>query len=239
MWRATVLVAGVALTLGGLGATDVAAQGRGNGKAKASDRFEQRDDRTGSARRGTDAGQGVTRDTRETNEPWYRRNSDPDRRNGDVNDRDRYPVYERRGDIYDRNDRNDRYESRAQGPAFCRSGAGHPVWGRQWCNDKGYGLGSERWSRVGWDNVVFRRPDRRYDGRISGAALQDILGRTIYTRLVQQSNSYGLGALNGRWLDAPSGPRILVVHAGPRPLAEFYDRNRDGRVDLVMLNRIR
>jgi hypothetical protein len=27
------------------------------------------------------------------------------------------------------------------GPSFCRSGAGHPVWGLQWCLDKGYGIG--------------------------------------------------------------------------------------------------
>ena len=25
-------------------------------------------------------------------------------------------------------------------PSFCRSGAGHPNWGRQWCLDKGFGL---------------------------------------------------------------------------------------------------
>jgi hypothetical protein len=236
MWRTTVLAAGVALTLGGLGATDVAAQGRGNAKAKASDRFEQRDNRTTSSQRSGVSPRGTTRDTRETNEPWYRRNSDRDSRDGGVNDRDRYPVYERRGEIYDRDDRN---VGSRQGPAFCRSGAGHPTKGRQWCYDKGYGLGSDRWSRAGWDDVVFRRPDRRYDGRIGGSVLQDILGRAVYTRLVQQSNSYGLGALNGRWLDSPAGPRILLVHAGPRPLAEFYDRNRDGRVDLVMLNRVR
>jgi hypothetical protein len=27
------------------------------------------------------------------------------------------------------------------GPSFCRSGAGHPVWGLQWCLDKGFGIG--------------------------------------------------------------------------------------------------
>ncbi|HUF90463.1 MAG TPA: hypothetical protein VMR66_10860 [Gemmatimonadota bacterium] len=43
-----------------------------------------------------------------------------------VLDRDdfrRYPV------------RNDR------GPSFCRSGAGHPVFGLQWCLNKGFGIG--------------------------------------------------------------------------------------------------
>ncbi len=27
------------------------------------------------------------------------------------------------------------------GPSFCRSGAGHPVFGLQWCLNKGYGIG--------------------------------------------------------------------------------------------------
>ncbi|MGH7551178.1 MAG: hypothetical protein ACREK3_10605 [Gemmatimonadota bacterium] len=31
--------------------------------------------------------------------------------------------------------------NRGRGPAFCRSGAGHPVWGRSWCLEKGFGLG--------------------------------------------------------------------------------------------------
>lgn len=40
----------------------------------------------------------------------------------------RYPVTQRQG----------------RGPAFCRSGAGHPVWGPEWCLEKGWGLGSNR-----------------------------------------------------------------------------------------------
>ncbi|MGI8618405.1 MAG: hypothetical protein ACR2L6_04865, partial [Gemmatimonadaceae bacterium] len=34
-------------------------------------------------------------------------------------------------------------------PSFCRSGAGHPNWGRQWCIDKGFGLGSDNGTRWG------------------------------------------------------------------------------------------
>jgi hypothetical protein len=33
---------------------------------------------------------------------------------------------------------------RGRGPAFCRSGEGHPVWGREWCLEKGFGLGARR-----------------------------------------------------------------------------------------------
>lgn len=47
----------------------------------------------------------------------------------------------------DRRDRRaiERYEDRRgeadRGPPFCRNGQGHPVHGRQWCVDKGFGLG--------------------------------------------------------------------------------------------------
>ena len=33
---------------------------------------------------------------------------------------------------------------RGRGPAFCRNGEGHPVWGREWCLEKGFGLGAQR-----------------------------------------------------------------------------------------------
>jgi len=29
-----------------------------------------------------------------------------------------------------------------RGPSFCRTGAGHPVFGLQWCLNKGYGIGT-------------------------------------------------------------------------------------------------
>jgi len=212
MWKATIMAAALALGIGGMGVNELAAQGNGNAKGRASDRFERRDDRGNSTTRGSTAqGRGVA-------------------------------GRSVRPDIYD-DDRDDRYDDRYddrrdQGPAFCRSGAGHPVHGRQWCYDKGYGLGNDRWGRAGWDDVVLRRPDRRYeDQRMNGSALEDILGSVVYRRLNTQARSLGSGALTGRWMDASSGPRILQVHAGSRPLAEFYDRNRDGRVDLVMLNR--
>jgi hypothetical protein len=43
------------------------------------------------------------------------------------------------------------------GPAFCRSGEGHPVHGWQWCRDKGW----DRANRSIWD--VGSRRDRRDD----------------------------------------------------------------------------
>lgn len=43
--------------------------------------------------------------------------------------------------------------NRGRGPKFCRTGAGHPVFGRRWCLEKGFGLGDR-------DDVFFE------DGRV-------------------------------------------------------------------------
>jgi hypothetical protein len=57
----------------------------------------------------------------------------------------------------------------SRGPAFCRSGAGHPVFGRRWCLEKGFGLGDrddvffENGRVIFWDEdtpVIVR--DRRF-----------------------------------------------------------------------------
>ena len=57
-----------------------------------------------------------------------------------------------------------------RGPSFCRSGAGHPVFGIQWCLQKGYGIGRPGTVFL-WGDDVFLRDrtrvivlrDRRYD----------------------------------------------------------------------------
>ncbi len=46
-------------------------------------------------------------------------------------------VIERVGREFDDED-----DGEGSGPSFCRSGAGHPVFGRAWCRDKGFALGS-------------------------------------------------------------------------------------------------
>ena len=45
--------------------------------------------------------------------------------------------------------------SRGGGPKFCRTGSGHPVFGRRWCLEKGFGLGDR--DDVFWDDgrVIF------------------------------------------------------------------------------------
>lgn len=110
-----------------LTASPVVAQGKGNGrdKAKQSDvRKSKGEKRPELQRRDRD-----DRDDRRTES--RRRDEDHD---------DRYD------DRYENARSGDRYgngrSKQAGVPAFCRSGQGHPVHGRRWCQDRGYGVGT-------------------------------------------------------------------------------------------------
>lgn len=122
-------------------------------------------------------------------------------------------------------------------PSFCRSGTGHPVWGRQWCVDKGFGLGNDgslRWGRVIDSNIVLRR---RVDAeRLDRAVLLDVLGDVVFNRLAAHAITLGLvEPLAGRWLGEPSGPRVLLLTSGDRPVAEIVDVDRDNRAELLVV----
>jgi hypothetical protein len=155
---------------------------------------------------------------------------DNDRRNDDRYNNDRY-----NNDRYGNNDRNDK-----GGPAFCRSGAGHPVYGRQWCYNKGYGLGRNddrnvRWDRVTWDDVIFRRRPN-YSSNIGRNILLDMLGSSVFNRIDAQRRYFGINApLVGQW-NTYEGNSVLLLNAGGVPIAELVDRNGDHRVDYVLLN---
>jgi hypothetical protein len=123
----------------------------------------------------------------------------------------------------------------ANAPAFCRSGAGHPVHGREWCMDKGFGLGSRSgtlWSRGSVEDIIFRR---RTDGdRLDRGGLAGVLGDVVFGRLALQSVALGYDQpLTGVWVAQPDGPRILRVRSGEYEVAEFVDRNRDDRVEVL------
>ena len=173
------------------------------------------------------------------NDSYDRAQRDRDRRYDRERDRrydlDRNRRYDPR-DIYDRGDiferRDDRYDAR--GPAFCRSGEGHPVKGRQWCRDKGFGLGRER-SRDIWGDIIFR--DRRYDDRMmSRSVLGNILGSVVLGRFDSYGRTYyGNAPLNGRWLDSRAS--VLQLYMGSVPIAWLIDTTHDGRVDNVSLLR--
>jgi hypothetical protein len=136
---------------------------------------------------------------------------------------------------------SDRYlgtlnRGKGKGPKFCRTGAGHPVHGRQWCVDKGFGLGSAQWDRARWEDVIFGRPQPRRNLDLGRDVLQDVLGSVIFNRLDARRGLLGARApLTGHWLDA-EGRSVMLVNAGSVPIAELVDSNRDRRVDLVLLN---
>jgi hypothetical protein len=120
-------------------------------------------------------------------------------------------------------------------PAFCRSGEGHPVWGRDWCLDKGFGLGSRSgtiWSRsttIG--DIIFGRRDR---DRTDRGGLLATLGDVVFNRLAVHALTLGYTEpLQGTWTAERNAPQILRVHAGGVPVAEFIDLDRDDRVDVL------
>jgi hypothetical protein len=126
-------------------------------------------------------------------------------------------------------------------PAFCRSGAGHPVWGREWCLEKGFGLGvGERsiWSRstdIG-DVIWSKRPTTEIVDR---GGLIDVLGDIVFGRLAVQSLVLGYDEpLVGRWVastDEPDAPFVLKITSGNNDVAELVDSDRDDDVDVLFV----
>ncbi|MGH7589486.1 MAG: hypothetical protein ACRELU_12940 [Gemmatimonadota bacterium] len=75
--------------------------------------------------------------------------------------------------------------NRGGGPKFCRTGAGHPVFGRRWCLEKGFGLGDrddvffDDGRVIFWDDarpVVVR--DRRF--RSDRSTWEVVLDRILF-----------------------------------------------------------
>lgn len=123
-------------------------------------------------------------------------------------------------------------------PSFCRSGAGHPVWGRQWCLDKGFGLGDfqdVRWGRTTTlGDIIFGRSTTT--GIIANNVLLGLIGNTAYDRLALHAMTLGYTQpLTGVWAVEPTGRRVLLVNSGPAPVAEIVDVNRDNRADLLLV----
>jgi hypothetical protein len=150
-------------------------------------------------------------------------------------DRDRDVVVRDRDDDRwdDRNGKNK--NKKGKGPAFCRNGEGHPVHGREWCRQKGFGTGYGSYDRVDWGDVVLRRG--RYDTRrdMSRGTLENILGSVVLGRFDRQRSRLGYSQpLYGRWVDSDQGS-VLRLLSGNQPIAQLIDRNRDGRADLVLL----
>jgi hypothetical protein len=122
-------------------------------------------------------------------------------------------------------------------PSFCRSGEGHPVWGRQWCIDKGFGVGEMddvRWARVLDIGDVRIRP--RTEAELTRDVLLDVLGDVVFNRLASHAITLGLvEPLAGRWIGEPAGPRVLLLTSGGRPVAEIVDVDRDDRAEVLVV----
>ena len=126
-------------------------------------------------------------------------------------------------------------------PSFCRSGAGHPNWGRQWCLDKGFGLGVDnnlngvRWGRnLDASDVVFVREPAT--ATLTRAALEAVLGQRAVDRLALHAITLGLvDPLVGTWRTDPAGPRVLLVSSGDFPVAEIVHTDRDLRSDRMVV----
>lgn len=131
-------------------------------------------------------------------------------------------------------DRGRQARSEAPGPAFCRSGEGHPVFGRRWCLQKGFRLGDDVWRRRDVGDVLLGGADERE--RAEDPDLVEILGDVILGRLREASGLDGRRHLAGRWVRSSSGDaRVLQLRSGARPVAELTDLEGDGRVDVVLI----
>jgi hypothetical protein len=124
------------------------------------------------------------------------------------------------------------------GPSFCRSGAGHPVWGRQWCLQKGFGLGTSpnlEWAAArDIGDLTFVHPITT--GTLTRDALLSLLGPVAFNRLALHALTLGYtDPLTGVWRTDATGPNVLFVNSGQYPIAEVVDGNRDQRPDLMLV----
>lgn len=144
---------------------DLAAQGRARGHDKQEEQVERKDPEP----RELDRAERVERiETRRVESRESRRDGrEADRRRGPspvttervvIRDDTGRLLYRDRGReiLLLERDVDDRYRVReSPGPAFCRSGAGHPVHGRVWCLEKGFGLGRAGEFFFDGDDTVF------------------------------------------------------------------------------------
>jgi len=125
------------------------------------------------------------------------------------------------------------------GPSFCRSGAGHPVYGRQWCIDRGFGLGSASWRKVPPGQIKFGRVPqgpinttrlgwREVAEILTDAALDEIFGESQYDLDRER--------LTGEWRGGDTeGLLVFELMLGDDPVAELTDLDLNGEIDVVLI----
>lgn len=127
-------------------------------------------------------------------------------------------------------DRRDVRDSRSAGPPFCQNGQGHPVHGREWCRQKGFGIGYG--GSLG--DIIFQNPRR--SGRLNQGGIIEQIGDIVFGRV--RDRSYALGArdpLYGTWGAGPNGGQMLTIRSGNLLIAELIDQTLDGRVDIFRM----
>lgn len=138
-------------------------------------------------------------------------------------------VNRRGGERYERNERGN-------GPSFCRSGRGHPVFGWDWCRERGWdrsGSSAVRWEQRSWEDVVFRIPRGERRETLDRRGLGDVLGDIVFGRVeTRRRQLSGSTDYEGRWRTAGSS-RELWITAGGVPIARMVDRDGDNRVDRI------
>jgi hypothetical protein len=127
-------------------------------------------------------------------------------------------------------------------PAFCRTGEGHPVFGWQWCVDRGFARRGDRyrpvWQREGWTDIIPPWPTRQREGRVDAGTLGAILGDIVFGRLRARADQLDAdGPLEARWIRPQPDALVLQVRAGDLPIAELSDTTGDGSAEVVMVNR--
>lgn len=238
----TLIVALAASATLGMASADLNAQGagrgNGNGQAQAAQQrgnSQAAQQRAAQQQRQQQAQQQRARDAelerlRRERERQAQRDRDAQRRNDDWS----------RNTDWNRNDPWGRQQQARQGPAFCRNGQGHPVHGRRWCQDKGFGLGNERWERARVEDIIFGQPRdrRRYDNgaTMNRTVLGDILGPVVLGQFEGYGRQRGGGNITGNWLTGVDG-RVLQLSIGGVPFAQLVDSRGRGRVDSVLLRR--
>ncbi len=125
------------------------------------------------------------------------------------------------------------------GPSFCRSGAGHPVYGRQWCIEQGFGLGEASWRRAGPGKIKFARvPEGAIQpGRLGWREVAGILTDAVLDEIFRES-SYELDRerVAGEWRGGASeGLLVFELTLGGEPVAELTDLDLDGNVDVLLI----
>ena len=123
-------------------------------------------------------------------------------------------------------------------PPFCDSGAGHPLFGREWCHERGFRLGDD-WERARARNIAVDR-SMAARGPLDDAAIHQLFGAEFSERLLETRTALELKEpITTRWLSTPTGGSILVLVSGSTVLGELVDRDRDGLADVVWLARRR